>query len=288
MANFGPVYVFGAGRVASALVRSLPPVGIPISAVIARRYERAARLAHLGPTVAATFEELTAIVEADSICFFAVSDDSIADVAQRVADAGVVPALAVHTSGIQAASVFERAFGSAVPALAFHPVRSFKGSADDVLEGAIVTLQGSEEALSIGKDIVSHLQASAIEVSIPQKEAIHAASALLANMTVALAQAFDVIVTRGGLPASSAEVIRRRLLESVEANLAEGPPGQALTGPLMRGDVSTVKRHLEVLKRVDHRLFEAYRNLGGFALDLVRENGEISPERLNELERALN
>jgi predicted short-subunit dehydrogenase-like oxidoreductase (DUF2520 family) len=71
-------------------------------------------------------------------------------------------------------------------------------------------------------------------------------------------------------------------LRGTVANLERGPAA-ALTGPIRRGDVATVRRHLAALAPEEQSL---YRELGRVALRLAREAG-LADEAAEAVERAL-
>jgi predicted short-subunit dehydrogenase-like oxidoreductase (DUF2520 family) len=77
----------------------------------------------------------------------------------------------------------------------------------------------------------------------------------------------------------SAGIAERSALSAVESlitasvgNLATRTPVEALTGPVVRGDVETVRKHLESLSG-QPELYDVYRALSEIALKLARERG---------------
>jgi hypothetical protein len=81
----------------------------------------------------------------------------------------------------------------------------------------------------------------------------------------------------GGVPQEQALPALIPLLSSVVANLAQlGLPG-ALTGPVERGDVSSVERHLKTLEARAPELLALYRLVGRDVLRLAREKAKIDP-----------
>ena len=70
-------------------------------------------------------------------------------------------------------------------------------------------------------------------------------------------------------------------------------PTAALTGPVRRGDVETVERHIAVLEDLDARAgstaarrADVYRMLGEIALEIAREAG-LEPDAAERMRRAL-
>jgi predicted short-subunit dehydrogenase-like oxidoreductase (DUF2520 family) len=66
----------------------------------------------------------------------------------------------------------------------------------------------------------------------------------------------------------------RHLLSSAAANLARGDDAAlALTGPVVRGDTGTVRRHLEAIAAADEDVRAAYLALSEASLTVARAAG---------------
>jgi predicted short-subunit dehydrogenase-like oxidoreductase (DUF2520 family) len=284
-----PVFIAGTGRVATALVQCLASAGFAVGAVAGRNEQRTARLAETCKAKAVPWSRLGEEWGGRGPLFIAVSDDAVATTARLATRAVGGPALLVHTSGFLEADVLREPGESRTRVLAFHPVTSFPPEpSGNPFDETLVTLQGDPDAVDFGDYVARQLGATPLVVSIEQKQAIHAASALLANMTVALAGAFESALHSVSIPEYAVRAIESRLLASVTRNLAAGPTADALTGPIARGDIQTVRRHIELLASTDGRYAAAYRTLGTIALDIVRTKGDLDEEQLNGLEQALN
>ena len=87
-----------------------------------------------------------------------------------------------------------------------------------------------------------------------------------------------------GVPQAQALPALIPLLSSVVQNLAQvGLPG-ALTGPVERGDVSSVEQHLRVLEARAPEMLELYRLVGRDVLRLAREKSPLEPAAVARLE----
>jgi predicted short-subunit dehydrogenase-like oxidoreductase (DUF2520 family) len=284
-----PFFIAGAGRVATAFARCLHAAGLTVAAVGARKTTAAERVAALAHARAMTLSELREAWGGGGHLVICVSDDAIEDVARGFAvHAGESSVCVLHTSGLHSADILSTAIGSSGHALAFHPVTSFSESRSHPFRGTVSTVQGDESAIEFGTWLADALGGSALVVDIEQKRAIHAASALLANMTVVLAHSFEELVLRAGILEVDVLAIRDQLLESVLENMEGARAAAALTGPIARGDAQTVERHLTYLRAQDECLHLAYRILGEVGLDIVRQKGDLSDEELNDLKSALN
>jgi predicted short-subunit dehydrogenase-like oxidoreductase (DUF2520 family) len=284
-----PFFLVGSGRVASALARALSQAGLTVAAVGGRNRRAVEEVARLAGATALTIGQLAREWPDRGHLLIAVSDDAIAEVAGALsATNSAAEAVVIHTSGVHAADIVQAACGSNMHPLAFHPVTSLATTRHKPFQGVLATLQGDDEARRFGHWLARRLGGAGIEVDIDQKRAIHAASAMLANMTVVLAAAFDTVVEDAEVDRAAARALRQQLLESVVFNLHHQSPQAALTGPIARGDAGTVRRHLRHLGARDRKLADVYRTLGALALDIVSQKGDLNQEQLNGLERALN
>lgn len=279
-----PFVIVGAGRVASAFARWLPVVGYRVKAVAARRMAAAELLANDLDASAIDIAELRDAFR-DEHLLICVSDEAIVQVASAIDLGREREGFVLHTSGIQPASTL----GARGRELAFHPVASFGLDTDrNPFARAVVTLQGSSGAVSYGRTLAERLGGIPLEVSVEQKRTIHAASALMANMTVSLAGMFEHLLDDSSIPPEVIRKMRSALLKSVVSNLEEHSAADALTGPIRRGDVETVKAHLTLLQAYRPDYAETYRALGRITLELVHQKSDITDEGPNSMKRLLS
>jgi predicted short-subunit dehydrogenase-like oxidoreductase (DUF2520 family) len=113
----------------------------------------------------------------------------------------------------------------------------------------------------------------------------HAGAVMASNYVVAMADTAQSLLIKAGVPADQALPVLIPLLNSVVQNLAQvGLPG-ALTGPVERGDVASVERHLGTLAARAPELLELYRLVGRDVLRLAREkSSNLDPSSAARLE----
>jgi predicted short-subunit dehydrogenase-like oxidoreductase (DUF2520 family) len=218
----------------------------------------------------------------------AVRDARVAEWAVRLArhPNAHAASVALHVAGalpVEAlAPLQERglAIGRAHPALAFAGERS-RTSWDD----ATWVLTGEPRALRAARSMVRALGARPVSAPNLDGTLYHAACALLANGTIALASASHRLAERAGLPAREVDRALAGLLESVAANLTRLGLPHSLTGPVRRGDVQTVERHASRLESIEPSLLPLYVELVREQLKLAQALGEADPKGVRSLER---
>jgi predicted short-subunit dehydrogenase-like oxidoreductase (DUF2520 family) len=183
----------------------------------------------------------------------------------------------LHTSGANPARSILAAAAPHVRAVGtLHPLVSFADARVAVIEeeglrGVAFGIEGDEPARAVAKRIVRALGARAVILEAENLALYHAGAVMASNYVVALADAAQSLLIKAGVPADQALPVLIPLLASVVQNLAQvGLPG-ALTGPVERGDVTVVERHLGALTARAPELVELYRLVGRDVLRLARE-----------------
>ncbi|MGH3673260.1 MAG: Rossmann-like and DUF2520 domain-containing protein [Pseudonocardiaceae bacterium] len=253
------VGVVSAGRVGSVLGAALSGAGhvvVGASAVSRSSLRRVADLLPEAPVLPPDD-----VVRRSDLVLLAVPDDVLADLVSGLAATGAFRAgqIVVHTSGAQGVDVLAPAVALGVLPLALHPAMTFTGRVEDVarLAAACVGVTVADETgWSVGEALVLEMGAEPVRVPAEARALYHAALAHGANHLATLVRdAVDTLEHAGVVPA---ERLLGPLLEAALDNtLRHGD--RALTGPVARGDLDTVRLHLRVLAESAPELLEPYR-----------------------------
>jgi len=167
-----------------------------------------------------------------------------------------------------------------------HPLVSLADPrvAVEALKEVAFGIEGDEPARATAKRIVRALGARAVFLEAENLALYHAGAVMASNYVVALADMAQTLLVRAGVPPDQALPALIPLLTSVVHNLAYlGLPG-ALTGPVERGDVSSVERHLKTLEANAPELLALYRLVGRDVLRLAKEKAKLDPEGAARIE----
>ncbi|HVX88184.1 MAG TPA: DUF2520 domain-containing protein [Gemmatimonadales bacterium] len=264
------VAIIGPGRLGTGLARALVSGGWNV--VVVGRNVQAEWKAHLAGR---------------ALVLIAVPDDSISEVAAALASAGAVGAdqVVLHTSGARDRSLLKTLEGKAMGLGSFAPVQTVAdpATAAERLRGAYAVLEGDPPAVEMGRLLADQLGMQHAVLSAEAKVAYHAGAVLVANLGVALEAMAERVAAAGGVPAEVAGRIYLPLWEGMVANLAAMGAGPSLTGPVRRGDVDTVVRHLAVLRGNER---EAYLALSREALRLAERAG-LEKWKVEEMAKVL-
>ncbi len=277
------ISIVGPGSVAAALVSWLREAGYPLREIVARpsSLTRARRLAR--GTGARPIDIDHASLTAD-VVWICVPDDAIADCAAQLAPrADWKGRIALHSSGAlpaQELSVLRRR-GAAVASV--HPMMTFvPGSRSPLPVGIPFAIEGDAKAVRTARAIVRDLRGEIVAIESRHKPLYHALGAFASPLIVADLDLAERVARAAGLSSGAARrVVAPILRRTIDNYLAHGVAA-AFSGPLARGDLRTVRMHLEVLKHVPGAR-EAYLALARSALRNLPARNRKGLARLLEL-----
>lgn len=273
------VLIVGAGRMGQGLGLALAARGWTVTLL-----SRTAKplIAPLGvavtdPAVAAGSDRIV----------IATPDDAIGKVATLLAATGCVGAnhTVFHVSGLldrhalAALELTGAALGS------FHPLQTIAEPerAADRLRGAYAAIEGDERALPAARHLAAALGMTPVLLPPEAKPLYHAGAVFVANYTTALAGIAEELAVAAGLPRDLAGRLYLPLLEGTMRNLVEVGAARALTGPVRRADLATLRAHLAALPEERRPL---YRTLGLAALELAARAG-LAESAVGDVRQAL-
>lgn len=173
----------------------------------------------------------------------AVVDDAIQAVAQQLAEHVPPDRLVVHTSGATSSSVFQGLFERYG---VFYPLQSFSIDRPIAFQSIPFCLSAHKASdLSLLKSIAEQLSERVVEINDQQRAGLHVAAVFANNFTNYLQFISSQLLTQQGLPAD----LLQPLVEETIAKLQTLPPETAQTGPAIRGDETTMTKHLHLLNR---------------------------------------
>lgn len=222
-----------------------------------------------------------------TVVLLAVPDGKVVEAAQELALAGEAPTgcAALHLAGALSTDALAplHAVGYAVGSL--HPLQAVADpwAGGGRLVGSAFAIAGEPFALAAARRIVRHLRGRALVIPPMLRPQYHAAAVLASNYLVALMAASIRLLTQAGVAEDDALPALLPLVRGTLDNLEHLGGAAALTGPIARGDVDTVRLHLARLSLEDRVLYSA---LGREALRLARVAG-LDEGRAAELDALL-
>lgn len=274
--------IIGGGKVGCTLAHHLPH---HLVGIVGSSSEKTATLAARFKVPTLSHTALAA--EAD-VVLLTVPDRLVPAVAQYLAQkAQHEPAMRnsiyLHCSGSLDLAPLASLQKTGASVGSLHPLQSFASAQEPLapLEGVFMAIDGDTKALEAAKELVTLLKGRSFYVPTKDRALYHAAACICANYTVTLQALAQKLMSRWTDNLQDAYDALRPLFEGVAANLKTvTAPGEALTGPIARGDITTVERHLEVLPASIRPL---YKTLGSATTCVALANQTITPLMADEL-----
>jgi predicted short-subunit dehydrogenase-like oxidoreductase (DUF2520 family) len=283
----------GAGKVGTALAALLHARGVAVSGVSGRTLVDGRHMALSARLDPAAAREIADTVAASTIVFLTVPDDAIDPLCEEIARAGGWrPGQGVvHCSGALPSSILLPAKEAGALIASFHPLQAFANldAALAHMPGSTFALEGDAALVELLDGFVQALGGTSLRLTANEKVLYHAAAVIASNYTVTLAAlASELLVSEGIAPDVNTGLrYLMPLLKGTVDNLeALGLP-DALTGPLVRGDVGTVSRHLEGLEACAPDLAHLYRHLARLTLPLAEGKGHLDTSAIEALDDLL-
>ena len=258
MSSVPTLNLCGAGRVGQTLARLWLEAGcVSIGGVLTRSLESAQVACDwIG---AGTPCKSAAEMPAAEMVLIATSDTAIGASCSQLVAAGVVPVGSVvfHVSGALAAAELASAEAVGAWTASAHPARAFPHP--DVVysqfSGTACALEGDARALQQLTPLFAAIGGVPFRLASEQKVRYHAACVVASNYLVTVAHFARELALGAGLSVEQAQAVLQPLASGALANTFALGGETALTGPLVRGDVATLQRHLselEGLARADY------------------------------------
>jgi len=252
MAGKPRIALVGAGRLSSALAVSLREAGYKIDTIIFRRAGSSqARARRLAQQVGARARSIRSPILSTRVVWFCVPDQQISRCAEtlaRVADwRGKI---AVHSSGALSSSELDAVKKKGAAVASVHPLMTFVKKVRPSLNGVPFALEGDRAATRVARRMVLDMGGEPFSIAKEDKAAYHAWGGFTSPLLVATLVVAEQVAMKAGI---GRELARRRMRPIVGQTLANyflTGPADAFSGPIIRGDVATVEKHLRVLEQI--------------------------------------
>jgi len=277
----------GAGTVGTALAISMAKAGYEIVAVSSRSLSSAEKLASKVAKARAV-KVGQEVADAADLVFVTTPDDVIERAASEIRWAP--GKYVVHCSGVASTDILEHATRAGAFAGTFHPLQSFANVEQAIvnLPGSTIAIEGAEHTLGTLKKLAEDLGGKWVVLRPGDKVLYHAAAVIISNYTVALAKMATDLWKEFGVDTSDAIEAMMPLLRGTVNNISNvGLPG-CLTGPIARGDIGTITKHLEALETRAPSILEAYKVLGLQTVPVSLAKGKIDSQTAKDLENLLS
>lgn len=263
------VFIIGPGHVGRGLFRAFRASGVDVVGLHGKRPSGVNTSTGEIPPEAARANVVLVCVRDSQL------DDAIAEVAAAAASGRIARgSVILHTSAIAEPAGLGALSAGGYPSGTFHPLVPFSDPdiSAELLRKAWIGIDGDIAARNASRRLAGHLGARTLDIPPGKKPAYHAAAVISSNFPVVLASVAAQLLHDIGIPDASAYQAVESLMSGALANMKRTVPDDALTGPVVRGDLETVGKHLRALSGHESAL-EVYRAMSAAAADIAERRG---------------
>ena len=258
----------GCGKVGFSLGKYFSLKGITLSGYYSEFYKDAIEASEF--TNSKAYENINDLVRDSSMIFITTPDDSIHEVWQKLSTLNLSNKIICHTSGSLTSSIFLDINNSDAFAYSLHPIFAFSDKYNSYknLQNAYFSIEGPELHIHELKDFIKSLGNKSFVINKDDKALYHLASVTVSNLVLSLINTGCSYLSQCGLSENDALEALLPLIQNNIDNIKTNGFISALTGPIERNDLGTVKHHIGAIPTGD---IELYKNLSLKLLSLSEE-----------------
>ena len=166
-----------------------------------------------------------------------------------------------------------------------HPLQSFV-SVDYVtnpFKNIIISIEGESHAVKMAKKIAADLGGTSVTILTEAKTLYHASAVVASNYLVTLLDLAFKLIGEAGIAGQDAFNILKPLIEGTLSNIGKVGIPEALTGPIVRGDLKIVEKHIEKIGLIAPELLALYKTFGFHTVDIAKAKGTLSESSYQNL-----
>jgi predicted short-subunit dehydrogenase-like oxidoreductase (DUF2520 family) len=314
------ISIIGAGKVGTAIGMAAAKAGWPVVAVASRSRENASAAAQAIAQVAQPFQAVhpqagtpaaptvCSIVEAAQaarIVLLTVSDWAIEEVCKQIAAAMPTPTeplkgdnqggdqgdgqpqsgrpVLAHCSGSLTSDLLASAKRVGFSTASMHPLQTFPTAQAGLerIPGTYFFIEGQMPAIAALERLAQDIGGKPVHILAPAKAFYHAAACAASNFMATLIDFALNIGERADIAHDVFLPALGPLILATARNIIDLGPAKALTGPIARGDVATLRTHFDALTEYPN-LGVVYANFAGLTIYLAAKKG-LSEDRCDAL-----
>lgn len=248
--------IIGAGKVGVSVGRYLKDNNIQISGFYDINSDNAAFAAQFTQTDC--FSDLEELVKLSDTLFITTPDGIIGSVWDCIRNnMSVKNKIVCHFSGALSSDVFTDSQSTGAGVCSIHPMLAFsdKLTSYRIPANTFFAVEGDETAVSAVKSLFESLGNTVCRIDKSKKSLYHTAASVLSNELVALLDMGYSLLEQCGFSRDNAVGATKNLVSGNVKSVLENGCVNALTGPVERNDLQTVKKHVESLQGEDRQIY---------------------------------
>lgn len=282
--------IVGCGKVGKALGKHLQTAGYNLTGISTKHVESAEKAASIVGAKRFTTQSNEITKNAD-IIFITTPDGIIADVCSQLSqDNGFKKdAVVLHCSGAHPSTILSAARDTGAHIGSMHPLQSFSAeSSGNTFKDIVISVEGDKKAVAASTQVANDLNSNCLTIKTENKVLYHAAAVVACNYLVSLQDAAFKLMEEAGISQKDVFTVLSPLISGTLSNIEKSGTIKALTGPIARGDVETITRHIKGIKEKLPEILTLYNIMGIYTVDVAKAGGTISDKTAEELMKLLS
>lgn len=250
----------GAGKVGFSLGKYFKENGISLIGYYSKNHNSAKEAAEFTGTKA--FLSLKELVEESDIIFITTPDGEIEGVWNAIKELSINNKLICHCSGLLSSETFSDISKFGAYPYSIHPMFAISDKYESYknFKEAFITIEGHEKYINLFTELFKSLGNSVKVIDKENKSLYHLASVISSNMVLGLINSgIDYLKHCGFSEELAIDALYPLISNNIE-NIKAAGTTESLTGPLERGDLSTMKTHMISLNEEDKKLYMVLNN----------------------------
>jgi predicted short-subunit dehydrogenase-like oxidoreductase (DUF2520 family) len=284
------VAIIGAGKVGSVLGRILADKGVPITAVISRSLASARKGARFVgcERFSTSLEDIPANTSLILITTPHSAVESVALALSRLEHLRFTRLNVCHASGMFTADALAPLAARGATVFSFHPLQTFPRDFHpaDILgsiPGIYYGVDGTHRALQVARQLAGRLGGNFIRVPPEMRIFYHAACVVASNHLTGLLAVLESMYGKLGTGRKAFFPVFEPIIAATLRNVAATSPAEALSGPVARGGLETVKQHFEAVRLHAPELLPYFSALTSETITLAERKGALPPEKVEKM-----
>jgi len=280
------VTIIGGGKVGSTIAKKLETIDSVSYQVVYNSDATKEKLLEQEITESSIVDWESADFNCD-IVLICVKDYQIEQVAKQLSESITNGSpLVVHTSGTKRKEILEVFIDKGFTIAAAHPYQTFAESESDILDGIPWGLDVGGDSADKLEQFISLISGKPVKLSdetLDTKSLYHISAVAASNFMALSVELAKNIAEESNI--SWEQFLPHIMRTTLDNNLNEDSDEPAITGPVVRGDVETVKNHVSALGESVNGVI--YKNMSESLALMALDKGLISGEKFEELMEVL-
>lgn len=262
----------GAGNVGFSLGKYLSVKGLSLSGFYSRNFNSSLEAASFAGGRA--YENIEELVNNTDLILITTQDDEIIPTWDKIKKLNLQNKIIGHCSGSLSSQLFDT-LQSGVFFYSIHPIYAFSDKYNDYkkLQSIYFTLEGSKKKLNFMQSFIEGLGNKVIALDANQKPLYHLACVFSSNLVLSLLNIATDYMSNFNIGEEDALEALYPLILNNLSNISEKGLCRSITGPVVRADIHTIAKHLEVIPKEHKELYICLSN------NLLKLSKQENPEK---------